>query len=341
MVQSEEILGMLLDFSQHTHPEKFTEATTSFDKAVLRLIQKWHKQDTFSVCTSGSTGIPKKIMHSKAAMQESALLTGNYFNFQRGNSVLLCLPVDKIGGMMLVVRALIWKLKLYTLSPKLQLPIVELPPIDFASLLPAQAVANYQQLHHIKKILLGGAALPANLENKLQELSTSCYLSYGMTETLSHIALRKINGRRKASYFTTLPGISIKIDSEARMCIRAPKLGVENLQTNDIVNILSPTTFEFVGRYDNIINSGGFKINAEEIEKQLTTYITQPFYIKGTPDTKLGEKVTLFIEGEKWNAEQLKILEIHIHSLSPKQARPKTIIFQEKFNYTPTGKIKK
>lgn len=334
-------MGMLLDFSQHTHPERFARAATAFDEAVLEFIEKWRMQDNFTVHTSGSTGQPKPINHSKGAMRESALLTGNYFNFQKGKAVLLCLPIDKIGGIMLIVRAIVWKLKLYTLTPKFKLSLNSLPAIDFASLLPAQAIENYEQLHTIKNVLLGGAALPLHLEEKLQSHSSNFYLSYGMTETLSHIALRKINGMEAPPHFTTLPGVTINTDQQERLRITAPKLSIYDLQTNDIVKRLSPTTFEFVGRYDNIINSSGLKINAETIESQLAPYISQPFYIKGTPDKKLGEKVTLFIESKKWSVQELQNLNDRMQTLSPKQAIPKQIIFQERFHYTSTGKIKK
>lgn len=332
---------MLLDFSQHTQPEKFAKAENSFDETVLHFLERWHSQDSFTIHTSGSTGIPKPIVHSKRAMHQSALLTGNYFNFKKGENILLCLPANRIGGIMLIVRAIIWQLKLYTLPPKLKLDIESLPAMDFASLLPVQAIENFAELHHIKNILLGGAALPLHLEKKIQQHKSNFYLSYGMTETLSHIALRKINGKNATLHFTTLPGVSIGIDTDSRLFISASKLGIRKLKTNDIIKILTPTTFEFVGRYDNVINSGGLKINAEAIEKQLAPYVSQSFYIKGIPDAKLGEKVALFIESKQWNAQNLQELEQQIQTIHPKQARPKTIIFQENFAYTPTGKIRK
>lgn len=332
---------MLLDFSQYTHPENVTMAENSFDESVLSFIKKWYSQDEFTVQTSGSTGTPKAIAHSKEAMINSAKLTGEYFGFKQGNTALLCLPADKIAGIMMIVRAIVWKLKLYTINPKLQLDLSLLPMLDFASLIPPQAIENYEQLSCIKTILLGGTGLTPTLEEKLKKHSSNFYLSYGMTETVSHIALRKINGENATPLFSAMPNVSLTTDKDSRLCISAPHLNIEYLQTNDIVKLHTSNTFEFIGRFDNIINSGGLKINIETIEKQVSKIISQPFYIKGIKDERLGEKVALFIEGKPWQKEQIDILNQQLKSIQPKQAIPKEIIFKECFSYTSTGKIKR
>lgn len=332
-------MAMLLDFSRYKHPEQHCFPTTDFDKEVLLFLQQWHKQDRFTIRTSGSTGVPKPIVHTKEAMQQSARLTGSFFNFQKGHSAVLCLPITKIAGIMMLVRAIVWQLKLYTLPPKQKLNLAALPFIDFAPLLPMQALENFSQLHTIKTILLGGALLPTLLKGKLQRLSSCVYHSYGMTETLSHIALCKVNGEGASETFTALPNVALSVDKESRLHISAPQLGIEGLQTHDIVQLLSPTTFVFVGRHDTVINSGGLKLVAEDIERQLSAFISHNFYVKGTADPLWGEKVTLFIEGKSWCRAMIKDLQKQFQNISPKQAIPKEIIFTEKFTYTPTGKL--
>lgn len=332
---------MLLDFSQYKYPEQYCKPTTAFDNDILYFLKKWRTQNSFTVTTSGSTGAPKSIVHGKETMLKSAQLTGAYFNFQEGQTALLCLPIDKISGMMMLVRAIHWRLKLYTLPPKRKLDFSNLTSIDFAPLLPIQAIENFSQLTHIKTILLGGAKLPEQLTQKLQELSTSVYLSYGMTETLSHVALQKINGEKSTLLFTALSGITFTTDECSRLCITAPQLSIKKLKTNDIVKLHSATSFEFLGRYDNVINSGGLKILAENIEQQLSPFISLPFYIYGVPDSTLGEKVTLCIQGKKWDKTALDNLKENFKCINPKQAIPRQIIFKEKFAYTATGKIKK
>ncbi|PVX51793.1 O-succinylbenzoic acid--CoA ligase [Balneicella halophila] len=330
---------MLLDFSQYAHPEDIVNSTNEFDEKVLLFIRKWHSQKKFTVHTSGSTSTPKSIVHTKEAMVNSAKLTGVFFQFQKGNTALLCLPVTKIAGMMMVVRAIVWKLKLYTLPPKFKLDLNSLPKITFGALIPPQAIENFEHLDRIKTILLGGAGVPEHFQEKIKNHPSKFYLSYGMTETVSHIALRKLNGYDASSSFNVMKNITLSTDEESRLCISAPHLGIDLLKTNDVIKLYSNNTFEFVGRYDNIINSGGLKINTEDIEKQLYPYISKPFYIKGAPDSKLGERVVLFIEDKIWNKKKIEKLKEKFRNLKPKQSAPRDIVFKENFSYTSTGKI--
>lgn len=334
-------MGMLLDFSKHIHPERYAKASNSFEQEVLDFVEKWYSQKEFSLETSGSTGTPKKTTHSKEAMIQSALLTGRYFQFTEGKTTLLCLPITKIGGMMQLVRAIIWKLKLYVLPPKINLNLTALPSLDFAALLPAQAVSSFDQLASIRTILLGGAPLTSSLEEKIRTHTSSFYLSYGMTETISHIALKKLNGNDALPYFTTLPNISIEVDNNSCLSITAPELNISKLQTRDIIKLISPTSFDFIGRLDNIINSGGLKINAETVEKQISPFINSSFYVKGTPDPVLGEQVTLFIEGNIWSKEKVNKFKNQLQDNISKHLVPREIIFKEKFQHTTTGKILK
>ncbi len=339
MVQSSKKLAMLLDFYKYEFPERHCRPETGFDEEVLLFLQLWRKQNTFQIKTSGSTGTPKTIVHSKKYMQKSARLTGTFFQFRKGQTALLCLPIDKIGGMMMLVRAIVWRLKLYTLPPKLKLPLHTLPKIDFASLIPTQAMENFEQLATIKTILLGGAAINTIFFKKLQQHPSSFYLSYGMTETISHIAICDL--QKQLNNYEVLTSVTIGRNEQDCLRITAPELGIFDLQTNDIVALTSERSFQYIGRYDNIINSGGLKIVAEEIEKQLAPHISQNFYISGTPDEKLGETVTLFIESEPWQQHEINELKAEFQNITPPQAIPRKIVFQERFQHTTTGKIKK
>ncbi len=339
MVQSSKKLAMLLDFCQYEFPEQHCQPETAFDKEVLQFLRLWRKQDNFEIKTSGSTGKPKTLSHSKKHMVNSARLTGTFFQFRQGQTALLCLPIDKIGGIMMLVRAVVWKLKLYTLPPKLKLELNSLPSIDFAPLLPVQAIENFRQLANIKTILLGGAAITSRFFEMIQQHPSFFYLSYGMTETISHIAICDL--QKYQNNYEVFPTITIGRNEQNCLKITSPELGILDLQTNDIVVFTSENSFQYVGRYDNIINSGGLKIMAEEIEKQLAPYISGNFYISGTPDEKLGETVTLFIEGKPWQQHKIDTLKLQIRGITPPQAIPRKILFQEKFQYTSTGKIKK
>ncbi len=268
---------MLLDFSTYEFPERYAQPETDFDNEVLEFLQKWRTQECFQITTSGSTGVPKIITHSKECMQNSAEMTGNFFGFEKGNSALLCLPVDKIGGMMLLVRAIVWRLKLYTLSPKLTLDLDKIPAVDFASLLPAQALYNFSKLGRIKTVLLGGATVSTALFEQIQGHSSHFFHSYGMTETISHIAICDL--QKEQNNYHILPDVEVATNAENCLQISSSKLGVEMLQTNDIVRFTSDNSFQFLGRLDNVINSGGLKIIAEEIEKQIRPFVSQNFLL--------------------------------------------------------------
>lgn len=328
---------MLLDFSKYSHPEQHFSPQNIFEEKTLQLLDYWHTNETIEITTSGSTGMSKIITHHKKHMLQSAKMTGVFFQFQEGQTALLCLPTDKIAGIMMLVRALHWKMKLYCLPPKLHLDLESLPPLDFAAMIPAQAAENLQKIQRIKTLLLGGAPVSFPLEQNLQKLPTNCFVSYGMTETISHIAARNLS--KGEQNYRTLPNIFVSTDKRNCLVITAEKLGIKNLYTNDIVELSKEKSFKIIGRYDNVINSGGLKIVAEAIEKQIQPLLTQNFYIKGIADEQWGETVALFIESEAFGEQELSMLQERLKSIVPKQAIPKKIIFLPKFNYTTNGKL--
>ncbi|MCB0510919.1 MAG: AMP-binding protein [Bacteroidetes bacterium] len=296
---------------------------------------------TLAIQTSGSTGIPKTIIVSKLQMLQSAKATAQFFNFKKNQTALLCLPINYIAGKMMLIRALYSQLNLICIEPSSQ-PLNNLSAdsiIDFVPLTPMQ-LKGTKQTSNIKTILLGGGPVSAELEQTCKTLSADVYHGYGMTETLSHIALRKINGSNPSLTYQALPGVLCSIDHRQCLQLEVPFLN-EKICTNDIVDLINETTFIWKGRLDNIINSGGIKLFPETIETKLSDYIKTAYFIAGLPDNTLGEKLCLFIEDEKHTNERLQNLEHYLEQHLEKYERPKTIYFLPKFIRTKSEKIQR
>jgi O-succinylbenzoic acid--CoA ligase len=324
---------------------------STWEVPVFDFISAWFDQNTdaFEVKTSGSTGTPKVISHSRESMRASADKTCDFFELKEGDTALLSLPATHIGGKMMIARSLVRKLQLICVEPKSD-PIAALDfagEIDFASFTPMQMSmildhpASVAALPQIKKIILGGGEVSYALREKLQAITPEVYETYGMTETISHIALKKINGLDRSDYFTLLDGVSIWQDARGCLVISAPHVSAGDIVTNDIVSIIDAGKFQWLGRYDNIINTGGIKVSAEEIERKLQPYISEPFFITGLPDDVLGQQVTLVIESIE-SAEMIseKYADVLSNSLG-KYEKPKKIIVAEKFCYTENRKVNK
>jgi len=295
--------------------------------------------------TSGSTGAPKKIILSKTAMESSARTTLDFFGLKDGDKVLLCLPIQTIAAKMMVVRAFTGKLDLFCIEPKLYPYSSWTPELAFAAMTPAQAGKLLETkegtgfLNRINKLLLGGSALSLPLEEKLQDVKTEVWHSYGMTETMSHVALRKVNGPDKTNGFIVLPGVSLSLNSDDCLRITAPHIGVFNLKTHDVAEFLPDGSFRVLGRTDNVINRGGVKLFPEQMEQKLSSLISNPFYIGKQPDKLLGERPVLFIESEYWPEKQTKFLKNQMKQLLEKFEIPKEVVFVKKFERTVSGKV--
>lgn len=291
--------------------------------------------------TSGSTGTPKIISVEKKQMLQSAAMTGEYFDFKEGQTALLCLPLNYIAGKMMVVRALFSKLNLFCIEPN-NAPLELLPSgiqIDFAPLVPMQ-LNGIKNTKSIRKILLGGSPIDAALEEKIQLLSSEIYHGFGMTETLSHIALRRVNGNKKSTVYQTLTGVLLGTDERNCLIINAPFLD-HPVHTNDVVDLISEQEFIWKGRIDFVINSGGIKLFPEEIERKLYPFISERFFVAGLPDERFGEKLSLFIEGEAFNSEQFQKLLNDISLHLDKYEKPRDILFIKNFRTTESGKVKR
>ena len=308
----------------------FIKEGEDFEKPVGNFLLDWFDYKSYiEMETSGSTGAPKTISISKQAMVDSALATGDFFNLQPGNKALQCLPVKYVAGKMMLVRAMILGLDLEFVTPSSHPLDHNEIDFDFVAMVPLQAQNSISQLKKVKKLIIGGAAVNKTLEKQLLKLPTKVYETYGMTETITHIAARKLGEKA----FTVLPYVTVSFDDRNCLVIHAPRISPEVIITNDIVELLDENQFIFLGRMDNIINSGGIKLIPEQIEKKLVGKISQRFFIASKPDDELGEKVVLVIESEKHE------LDDSIYESLDKYEKPKEIIFIPKFLDTVTGKI--
>ncbi|HEY0262819.1 MAG TPA: AMP-binding protein [Chitinophagales bacterium] len=336
---------MILDFSQPK--EKILaqfDLNEAWQEPIFSFLKNWldDSMPEFSISTSGSTGSPKTITHSRFRMIESAKRTNTFFSLDKNSVLLLALPVRAIGGRMMLVRAQIAACKIVCVEPS-ALPFTsaslsEQFTFDFAAFTPMQVfemLKNEQtkiDFSHIQNVIIGGGKISDELQEKLRELPNNIYETFGMTETVSHIALRKISEKE----FTCLPEISVKKDDLSRLLIELPNN--EILQTNDIVELSDSKHFTWLSRIDDVINTGGIKVFANEIEAKLKPHISIPFFIAKMPDEKFGEKVVLVVEQ---NAEKdTFFLDLFAHVLSPYE-KPKTILRPPKFIYSEMGKLMK
>jgi len=281
---------------------------TSRKEEVTSFIKSWgNDEKVIAIYTSGSTGKPKNIELAKEKIQISARKTLEYFKIEKGSSALLCLSLETIAGKMMLVRSFIGGLKLHVVTVSTN-PILALKnPIDFVALVPMQLEAAvdtaFEKLKSIKTILVGGAPVSEELIQKLKDKKITVFQSYGMTETISHVAIRKI-GFETEEYYQALPGITFSSD-EQRLIIDYPVVLSEKLRTNDCVNLIDSKHFQYLNRYDFIINTGGIKVNPEEIELKLKPLLKQPFFIWFVKDVHLGQKIVLVVQ-EKVNLKLKK-----------------------------------
>lgn len=311
-------------------------------------LTQWFSNTSFvEVSTSGSTGKPKTIQLKKEFMINSAKGTGNFFSLPAKTTALLCLSVNYIAGKMMLVRALTLGWHLDIVAPTSKVKIKK--KYDFSAMVPLQVRNSLAEIKKIKKLIVGGGIVASDLVELLKNVSTKVFATYGMTETITHIAVKKLNNFndlkedksaglnavKKSDSYKALPNIKIAQDQRNCLIIDAPKVSLEKIVTNDVVHLISDKEFEWLGRFDNVINSGGVKLHPEEIEKKISHLIKQRFFVAGIKDVLLGEKLILIIEGKKVDvilgeAKNLTQYEI-----------PKEIYFVEKFIETGTKKIQR
>lgn len=317
-------------------------------------LYEWHGDGQYvSVHTSGSTGQPKSMLVEKSRMLASARITCDFLGLKPGDSALLCMSLDFIAGKMMVVRSIERRLKLISVTPSNH-PLAYIDsPIDFAAMIPSQVFGSLQvpaereKLRQIRQLIIGGGAIPQDVESQLRSFPNAVWSTYGMTETLSHIALRRISGKDASQWYSPFSGVELSLsncqDNIGQLVINAPHVCQERLITNDIVEIRQDNTdkqFRIIGRTDNVICSGGIKLHIEEIEEQLRPHLPMPFCISKKEDEKFGEVAVLLIEHQSSAASECKepILDICRKTL-PAYSVPKEIICVGQIPLTGTGKI--
>ncbi len=311
---------------------------SSYDEASLTFLNQWFAQsDTIKVQTSGSTGVPKQILLSKESMRASARLTLQYFDLKRGDTILQCLPSQFIAGKMIWVRTLVGGLKVIVAKPSAN-PIKELTQsIKFAAMTPHQVATVLKQspekMDLIDMLIIGGAPVSNALLEKLQSLKTKCFATYGMTETITHIAVKQLNKVGQSEFYEALPTIAFSVGEEANLKISAPHISSNWLETEDLVRLIDQSHFEWLGRKDFVINSGGIKLFPEVIEQKISHLIPVRFFISKREDSTYGEIPVLVLEGE--TTFDLRNLE----SLLSKIEMPKIVINIPVFNETRSGKV--
>lgn len=308
---------------------------------IADFLRRWYDEnDYIEVHTSGSTAKPKSIRLSKNSMKASAKKTAEYFILPQAASALLCLPSKYIAGQMMIVRALVNGWKLQCVEPS-TIPLKELNGrVDFAAMVPMQfekcLVENPEELEKIETIILGGAPISIGLREKIYAMSSRVFLTYGMTETATHVAVQVIEKGNED--FTAIPGFRFSTDIRSCLKIESAHLDQKLIATNDVVRIINETNFRWLGRADNVINSGGIKFHPEVLENKISAFILPEIYIGKKADDTLGESIVLVIEAEEKEIDRQELMSM-LRSKLDKHEMPREIIFQPTFARTNTGKI--
>ena len=331
-------------------------------------LQEWNSpSETLLVHTSGSTGKPKPMWVEKQRMLNSAHITCDFLGLRPGDSALLCMSLDYIAGKMMVVRSIERKLRLFSVKPsghplsdESLTKMVEMD-FDFVAMVPMQVYNTLQvpqereRLSRIKHLIIGGGAIDDALAEELRSLPGAVWSTYGMTETLSHIALRRLNGEEASEWYQPFDSVGVSLNSDGCLVIDAPLVCSEPLVTNDIAEIKQQETsshssdassslktssphvlFRIKGRKDNVICSGGIKIQIEEVENLLRQHLDAPFLLAKKKDEKFGEIAVLVTE-----SGDLEGVEAICRQVLPKYWVPRQYLHSDQLPMTETGKPKR
>lgn len=341
-------------------------------------LEEWNNDSPYvEVKTSGSTGEPKRMLVEKQRMRASARITCDFLGLKAGDTALLCMSLDYVAGKMMVVRAIERDLKLVVVEPsghplaaqicrewdlRLFRPLLASPNLgeELAAMVPMQVYNSMQvpeereRLKQIKHLIIGGGAIDEAMAEELKTFPNHVWSTYGMTETLSHIALRRLSGPEASEWYTPFPSVSVSLNDEGCLVIDAPEVCKERLVTNDIAELatqrgqslmcsvnsahegqspcVTNVPFKILGRKDNVICSGGIKIQAEEVERMLKTHLHVPYLISKRPDKKFGEVVVMLTEGDVEEATAV------CEAVLPKYQRPKAYVHVDNIPMTETKK---
>ena len=307
--------------------------------AVSAFLSNWNNADSFiEVRSSGSTGAPKVIKIPKAWMKASAALTLEKLGIRSGQKALLCISAEHIGGMMMIVRAMMGGLKLFILEPS-SFPRLN-KRVDLTALVPLQAYKIWEQKYSFEDygtVLIGGAALSPLWAESLAESHSPIFATYGMTEAVSHVALKRIDGLDPDAYFHCLPGVVASTGDAGNLILDIEHFDDLHLETNDLVDLRNEKSFKWLGRLDQVINSGGLKVLPEEVEEKIRPHLKSPFFISSEADERLGQRLILCV---KESIDPEKLMEELSKELK-KQELPRRIYVADSFKKSATEKILK
>ena len=302
-------------------------------------LTEWQNDSpTVLVHTSGSTGQPKPMLVEKRRMEASARITCDFLGLQSGDTALLCMSLDYIAGKMMVVRSLVRGLRLICVEPSGEPLRTVTEPIDFAAMVPMQVwntlriPEQRRRLTNIRHLIIGGGAIDDDMAAELRTFPNAVWSTYGMTETLSHIALRRLSGPAASEWYTPFDGVRLSLSDNGCLVIDAPAVHDGILTTNDIAELAPDGRFRILGRLDNIICSGGVKIQAEEVERLLRAHLREPIVISKRKDPKFGEAVVLLTEGDTDTARQVW------SQVLPRYWQPRAYFHVDAIPLTATGK---
>lgn len=344
------------------------------DRATLQFAHEWLSgAQRFALQTSGSTGTPKPIYLARSQMEASASATGAALRLRPGQQALVCLPTRYVAGCMMLVRGFVLGLSMHVVEPASD-PFALLDPslrLDFAAFIPLQmqtlldialvapndscyagdtaAAFRYRRLlEGMEAILIGGGPISETLHNQITQLTVPVYHTYGMTETATHIALRRLGGPQRSDAFVPLPGVELALDDRGCLAIRGKVTAGEWLQTNDIVDLRGDGSFVWLGRWDNIINSGGVKVQIEAVEASIAAVQARRpdlawagcrLAIAGLPDDRLGQAVTVVVEGPPLAAADETVIQAALRAELDRFAVPRRFLYVSELPQTPTGKV--
>lgn len=322
------------------------ETLSEMERDVLEFAALTFNNDSkISVKTSGSTGKPKTQTFRKKALLTSARATNAFFDLRENSTALLALPMRYIAGKMMAIRAIAGQYELKTVAPTGN-PFAEIDgeELSFVPITPFQASQilsqNPEKLAQVGAVLIGGGQVSHELKAQLREAGVRAFASFGMTETLSHFALADLGAEGEDVRYVPLDGVTLKINKEGSLCVKWPEITKGWLETNDLVKIY-PDGFEWLGRTDHLINSGGVKVIPEVVEKRISPLLDMPFFVAGIPHKSLGEALTLFVETDKKGLANIHLSEIQ-HALADKPFwHPRSIVRMKAFKYTASGKIRR
>ncbi len=342
------INGKIIDPEALVSDEGYRGGLSETEIRPLQIIRDWLLGQTeFTFQTSGSTGTPKLCNFSRSRIIAGAQRTLNFFQIDHGATVLCCLNTEFVAGFMMIIRALVGQLNLIITDPSADPWEGIEDKIDFAAVTPMQienGMRNHpEQITKVGTLLIGGAAIHPLLEKQLQTLPGRVYHSYAMTETLTHVALRMVHGQEKSDVYSALPGVSFTIDDRNCLIIHDNVLGIKELITNDIVELQDSKSFRWLGRYDNVINTGGIKIQTEHLETMIGDAlsghgISTNFCVISTDDIKLTNRLVLLMEIHDVGLGEKEIRNL-LKNLLPRYHSPSEVIFVREIFLTKSGKV--